>query len=68
LHLRPFDDVEKCIAFPEKPERVVWQKPDDVVAALGLKGSETMDDVGAGSGYFAFRFAKALHRENRDNP
>lgn len=60
MHLRPFDDVEKYIAFLEKPERAVWQKPDDVVAALGLKGSETLVDVGAGSGYFTFRFAKAL--------
>ena len=59
-HLRPFDDVEKYIAFLEKPERAIWQKPDAVVAALGLKGSETLDDIGAGSGYFTFRFAKAL--------
>ena len=59
-HLRPFDDVEKYIAFLEKPDRAVWQKPDDVVAALGLRGSETLVDVGAGSGYFTFRFAKAL--------
>jgi SAM-dependent methyltransferase len=59
-HLRPFDDVEKYIAFLEKPERAIWQKPDDVVAALGLEGSETLDDIGAGSGYFTFRFAKAL--------
>jgi ubiquinone/menaquinone biosynthesis C-methylase UbiE len=60
MRLRPFDDVEKYIAFLEKPERAIWQKPDDVVTALGLKGSETLVDVGAGSGYFAFRFAKAL--------
>jgi len=60
MHLRPFDDVEKYITFLEKPERVIWQKPDDVVAALGLKGSETLIDVGAGSGYFTFRFAKVL--------
>ena len=60
MHLRPFDDVEKYIAFLEKPERAIWQKPDDVVAALGLKGSETLIDVGAGSGYFTFRFAKVL--------
>ena len=62
LHLRPFDDVEKYIAFLEKPERAAWQKPDDVVAALGLKGSETLVDLGAGSGYFTFRFANALPR------
>jgi SAM-dependent methyltransferase len=60
MHLRPFDDVEKYIAFLEKPERAIWQKPDDVVRALGLKGTETLVDVGAGSGYFTFRFARAL--------
>jgi SAM-dependent methyltransferase len=60
MHLRPFDQVEKYIAFLEKPERAIWQKPDDVVRALGLKGTETLVDVGAGSGYFTFRFARAL--------
>jgi len=58
--LRPFEDVEKYIAFLERPERAVWQKPDEVVAALALKGNETVVDLGAGSGYFAFRFAAAL--------
>jgi hypothetical protein len=51
-HVRPFDDVEKYIAFLEKPDRAVWQKPDDVVAALGLTGSETVVVLGSGSGYF----------------
>jgi SAM-dependent methyltransferase len=62
MHLRPFDEVEKYIAFLEKPERALWQKPDEVVKALGLKGAETLVDVGAGSGYFTFRFARALPR------
>jgi ubiquinone/menaquinone biosynthesis C-methylase UbiE len=43
-----------------KPERAIWQKPDEVIRALGLKGNETLVDIGAGSGYFAFRFARAL--------
>lgn len=59
-HLRPFEDVEKYIAFLEKPDRAAWQRPDAVVAALGLSGQETVVDLGAGSGYFAFRFARAL--------
>jgi SAM-dependent methyltransferase len=59
-HLRPFEDVEKYIAFLERPNRAVWQKPDAVVAALGLTGVETVVDLGAGSGYFTFRLAKAL--------
>lgn len=60
--LRPFKDVEKYIAFLERPERVKWQKPDAVVAAMALAGDETVVDVGAGSGYFSFRFARALPR------
>jgi len=59
-HLRPFEDVEKYIAFLERADRAVWQKPDEVVAALKLKGDEVVADVGAGSGYFSFRLARAL--------
>jgi len=59
-HLRPFDDIEKYVAFLERPDRDVWQRPDAVVEALGLAGNETVADIGAGSGYFSFRLAKAL--------
>ncbi|MGE5359802.1 MAG: class I SAM-dependent methyltransferase [Bacteroidota bacterium] len=59
-NLRPFEDVEKYVAFLERADRAAWQKPDEVVTALGLKGTETVVDLGAGSGYFTFRFAKAL--------
>ena len=58
--LRPFAETEQYIAFLERPDRARWQKPDEVVAALHLGGTETVADVGAGSGYFTFRFAKAL--------
>jgi 2-polyprenyl-3-methyl-5-hydroxy-6-metoxy-1,4-benzoquinol methylase len=58
--LRPFAESEKYIEFLERPDRAAWQKPDAVVAALHLTGSETLVDVGAGSGYFSFRLAKAL--------
>ena len=58
--LRPFKDVEKYIAFLERPDRAKWQRPDAIVAALGLSGNETVADVGAGSGYFSFRLARAL--------
>ncbi len=60
--LRPFAETEEYIRFLEQPSRARWQKPDDVVAALHLTGSETLADVGAGSGYFTFRFARALPR------
>ena len=58
--LKPFEDAEKYIAFLERPDRVAWQRPDAVVAALDLAGNETVVDLGAGSGYFTFRLAKAV--------
>jgi ubiquinone/menaquinone biosynthesis C-methylase UbiE len=60
--LRPFEDVEKYISFLERPDRAAWQKPDALISALGLSGNETVADVGAGSGYFTFRFARVLPR------
>lgn len=59
-HLKPFADVQKYVAFLERPDRAAWQKPEEVVRALHLTGNEIVADVGAGSGYFTFRFAAAL--------
>ena len=58
--LQPFEQTEAYIAFLERPDRAAWQKPEDVVTALGLRGDETVADFGAGSGYFTFRLARAL--------
>jgi ubiquinone/menaquinone biosynthesis C-methylase UbiE len=55
-----FADVEHYAARFESPERAAWQKPDEVVAALGVKPGMTMADIGAGTGYFARRFAQAI--------
>ena len=41
----------------EDPSRDAWQKPDEVVKALNLKSKDVVADLGAGSGYFARRFA-----------
>ena len=41
----------------DDPSRDEWQKPHDVVTALNLKPAETIADIGAGTGYFARRFA-----------
>ena len=61
-HMRPFKEVAEYITFLDRPERAEWQKPDAVIAALDLQGAETVYDLGAGSGYFSFRFAAALPR------
>lgn len=59
-NMKPFEEVEEYIAFLERPDRAAWQRPDAIVEALGLSGTETIADIGAGSGYFTFRFAEAL--------
>ncbi|MBK5294328.1 MAG: class I SAM-dependent methyltransferase [Acidobacteriia bacterium] len=41
----------------ENPARDAWQKPHEVVTALGLRPDEAVADIGAGSGYFSRRLA-----------
>ena len=50
-------DPKAYIAMLEDPQRAAEQKPDEVIAALSLNHGETIADIGAGSGFFAFRFA-----------
>jgi cyclopropane fatty-acyl-phospholipid synthase-like methyltransferase len=57
---RRFDDAEKWAKEFDNPERAEWQKPDEVVDALGLKPAMSVADIGAGTGYFAVRIAKRV--------
>ena len=59
-HIKPFEDTDKYIDFLERKDRAKWQKPDAVIEKLDLKGNEIIADIGAGSGYFSFRFASVL--------
>jgi ubiquinone/menaquinone biosynthesis C-methylase UbiE len=43
----------------DDPKRDDWQKPDLVVSLLAAKPGEVVADIGAGTGYFAVRLAKA---------
>lgn len=44
----------------DDPARDTWQRPDEVLRALALTPSMTVADVGAGTGYFAVRLARAV--------
>lgn len=55
-HHPPRDSGEYAKVL-EDPSRDAWQKPHDVVMALALKSTDTVADIGAGTGYFARRFA-----------
>jgi cyclopropane fatty-acyl-phospholipid synthase-like methyltransferase len=53
-----FDNADEWAGHFEGPERDAWQKPDAVVASLGLGPAQSVADIGAGTGYFAVRFAR----------
>jgi ubiquinone/menaquinone biosynthesis C-methylase UbiE len=58
-------DLERYLAKLQDPERLAWQKPDEVVAALGLRQGDVAADVGVGPGYFALRMARAVGETGR---
>ena len=62
---RLHQDSKAYIAVPDDPARDAYQKPHEVVMALGLREGETIADIGAGSGYFAFRFAHHVGENGR---
>lgn len=53
-------DPKAYVASLDDPARDAYQKPADVMKALGLREGEVVADVGAGSGYFTVRVARAV--------
>lgn len=51
-------DPTAYMASLDDPAREAWQKPHEVVTALGLREGDVVADIGSGSGYFALRFAR----------
>ena len=55
-----FDDPERFAKSFDDPQRDTWQMPDRVIEALGLGFDSAVADIGAGTGYFTLRLAKAV--------
>ena len=55
-----FEDPEQWAPRFEDPARDVWQKPAEVIAALALRPNDRVADIGAATGYFPVRLARAL--------
>lgn len=51
---------ENLVERFENPERENWQKPAEVMKFLGKLKGKTLVDIGAGTGYFAFRLAPSV--------
>jgi ubiquinone/menaquinone biosynthesis C-methylase UbiE len=47
-------------AWLERPERAAEEQPDRVVEAMALAPDAVVADIGAGSGYFTLRLARAV--------
>jgi SAM-dependent methyltransferase len=57
-----FEDAEAWSQVFDSPERDTWQKPDEVIEQLELAPDARVADVGAGTGYFTVRLARAVPR------
>ncbi len=59
-----FSGAERWSERFDDPARDAWQRPDEVLRALALAPSMTVADIGAGTGYFAVRLARAVPQGN----
>jgi cyclopropane fatty-acyl-phospholipid synthase-like methyltransferase len=54
-----FDPATSAKAFDD-PARDAWQMPSRIIEALALPPNAAVADIGAGTGYFSVRLAKAV--------
>jgi cyclopropane fatty-acyl-phospholipid synthase-like methyltransferase len=54
-----FAGAEKWVKKFDDPTRAKWQKPEEVIKALDIEANDKIADIGAGTGYFSLRIAKA---------
>jgi SAM-dependent methyltransferase len=55
-----FKDAEAWSREFDDPSRDAWQKPDDVITLMEIAPAMVVADVGAGTGYFEARLARAV--------
>jgi ubiquinone/menaquinone biosynthesis C-methylase UbiE len=60
-----FDDVDYWSSVFDDPKRDTWQKPEVVIRFLGVTAGQKVADLGAGTGYFSVRLAKAVGATGR---
>ncbi len=56
-HEHSFSGAEHWAKYFDDPQRDEWQKPHQVIQALGLAPNAKVADIGAGTGYFSVRLA-----------
>jgi SAM-dependent methyltransferase len=61
-HHHAFTDAEAWTQVFDDPARDAWQRPDEVLRAMELEPTMVVADIGAGTGYFAVRLARAVPR------
>lgn len=59
MHHR-FENANEWAKVFDDPARDEWQQPDRVIEALALTPAMTVADIGAGTGYFSVRLARAV--------
>lgn len=57
---RRFDDPAAWAKVFDDPARDAWQRPEQVVAALGVRPGQHVADLGAGTGYFSRHLSRAV--------
>lgn len=60
-----FEHADEWAAQFDDPARDAWQRPGDVVAAMQIAPGMTVADIGAGTGYFSAREARAAAEHDR---
>ncbi len=56
-HEHSFSNAQQWAKYFDDPKRDEWQKPHDIIQALGLSPNSVVADIGSGTGYFTVRLA-----------